>query len=152
MEKVYDSTELVGCNIPVNLVDKLDESTSFFAHSCQMVHKNCVRSFMIHINKNGKQIDRITLKRLDPKKGLHHRVPECADDSDFHFKIRLFKVCGITSAATILFYSITILVHIIIIKRRNAVTTRMRDIVVTNTQQYDVTQPPRDNTYITLTF
>ncbi|KII72535.1 Tenascin [Thelohanellus kitauei] len=67
MVKVYDSNEHVGCNIPVTLVEKLDESTSYFALSCQMIHQNCLRSFMIHINNNVKHIDRITLKRLDPQ-------------------------------------------------------------------------------------
>ncbi|KII72543.1 Teneurin-m [Thelohanellus kitauei] len=96
MVKVFDSNELLGCNITVTFVKKLDESTcnvifiqAHFAHACQMVHKNCVRSFVIHIDKNGKLFDHITLKRLNPKKSLHQRVPECANDSNHHFKIRL---------------------------------------------------------------
>ncbi|KII72546.1 Tenascin-R [Thelohanellus kitauei] len=84
MVKVFDSNEHVGCNIPVTLVDKLDESTcnllfiqAYFAHFCQMIHHNCLRSFMIHINNNGNHIDRITLKRLDPQKGLTDDVLDC---------------------------------------------------------------------------
>ncbi|KII63817.1 hypothetical protein RF11_15052 [Thelohanellus kitauei] len=106
--KVYDSAELVSCNITVTLVKKLDESAcililiqAYFALACQMVHKNCVRSFMIHINKNGYDIDQITLKRLDTQKGLIANVPECGHDPNPYFKIRLLKVCGITSAVTI---------------------------------------------------
>ncbi|KII63810.1 hypothetical protein RF11_15045 [Thelohanellus kitauei] len=112
MVKVYDSNEHVGCNIPVTLVEKLDESTSYFALSCQMIHQNCLRSFMIHINNNVKHIDRITLKRLDPQQ-------DCSQDPNLYFRKRLVKVCGITSAVTIVFYSITILLHYLFLRWRS---------------------------------
>ncbi|KII63813.1 hypothetical protein RF11_15048 [Thelohanellus kitauei] len=78
MVKVYDSNEHVGCNIPVTLVEKLDE--------------------------------------LDPQQGLTDDVLDCSQDPNLYFRKRLLKVCGITSAVTIVFYSITILLHYLFVQ------------------------------------
>ncbi|KII63820.1 Integrin beta-4 [Thelohanellus kitauei] len=139
MVKVFESNEHAGCNITVTLVQKLVESTSFFVHTCQMVHHKCVRSFMIEINQNGKNIDHIRLKSLDSRR-------DCANDQNPYFRKRLLYFCGITTAGALAFYSITILLHIIYIKWFNDNQRRVRGMVIKDTERYEITAEPVDET------
>ncbi|KII67331.1 hypothetical protein RF11_15591 [Thelohanellus kitauei] len=137
MKNVFDSPEFTCCNVRVILIEKLNDSTSYFTHSCQIIHRNCLRLFMIHINKQGTGIDHITLKMLDP-------IKDCANNSNHYLRKRLLYVCGITSAATIAFYSIAILMRYLYLKKRNHHQRIIGGMVIKNSERYIVT-PMQDN-------
>ncbi|KII63814.1 Integrin beta-7 [Thelohanellus kitauei] len=140
MMNVFDTKKTSACTIPIIMVKTLYDSPcellliqAYFIHTCQMIHHNCVRSFMIHINQQGTGIYRISLKIMEQQN-------DCAQDSNQTFKKRLIKFCVVTSAFAIVFYSITITCHYYYIKWRNKRDMKNRMLlqwIIKNRGQYE---------------
>ncbi|KII73991.1 hypothetical protein RF11_00078 [Thelohanellus kitauei] len=97
MKSAYSSPEHTACGKPLNVVEKLEEPTTFLKMICLTVYQGCLREFMIYASDKGTSIEAITLRKLNIQQ-------DCAHNSNFR-KLLLITM-AVSSAATIAFYGI----------------------------------------------